>query len=440
MTGTYDEADYLSSAPRGVRQKPAWRRLGLPIAGIVLVCGGTAAAIGLMTDKVYEAETRIELIVPEAADPASMPLAGTRLAKARSSEVASTAVTTAGLLGNSRFLDENPVLDGDGLSQADRQTRAAGAVLRNTGTELDEDGAFATITYRASTPALAADVADALAAAFVEADRQNVAAALGDTREELEELVATVREELELAERSLTSGMTEADILALPASEAELVGGPTSAGSDALSEDARVAISTQIALVRRELDRVEGEIAEGALDRNDPVIRQLLESRGELEAEYRRVTEQFRADYPGAQQLRRQIETIDETLTRESLRLAEDRAQEQAQLTRQEQDLLGQLAELGGEVAARGEAGEGVVDLQAEVQAKRELYSLLLARLALTQDEELPTTARVISPAELPTSPVTPNWYWLIGGAAGIALLLSLALLAWDARRRRLYY
>lgn len=436
MTRTYDEADYLSPAPRGARRRPAWLRLGLPITAIVLVCGGVAAGIGLTTDKLYEAEARVELIVPESADPATMPLDSERIAVARSSAVASTAVGALGLLESPRFLENHPELDSGSMTLAERQTRAAALLLRNTGTSLDEDGGFASITYRSPSPTLAADIADGLAAAFVEADGATVAGALGDSREELEELIATVRTELEEAERALTGDMTEAEILALPAPEAELVAG---SGSDALSEDARVAIATQIALVRGELARVEAEIASGALDESDPIIRDLLESREELEAEYQRVTRQFRADYPGARDLRSRIEAIDATLTRESLRLAEDRAMEQAQLSRQEQDLLGQLAELGGEISSRGAAGEGIGDLQAEVLAKRELYNLLLARLAVAETDERPTTARVISPAELPTRPVTPNWFWLIGGALGVALLLSLLVLAIDSRRRDPY-
>lgn len=436
MNSTFDEADYLSPAPRGQRRRPAWLRLGLPITGIVLACAGIAAGIGLTTERLYEGETRVELIVPESADPATMPLDGERLAAARSAAVASEAISTLNLLENPRFLDAYPQLDASGLTGAELQTRAAALVLRNTGTALDEGGGLASITYRAGSPTLAADIADALAAAFVVTDAQTVAGALGDSREELEELVATVRGELEEAERALTGDMTEADILALPASEAALLGGT---GSDALTEDARVAISTQIALVRGDLARVEAEIAGGALDESDPVIRDLLESRADLDAEYQRVTRQFRADYPAAQDLRRRIEAVDATLTREAMRLAADRAEEQRQLTLQEQDLLGQLAELGGTISARGAAGEGIGDLQAEVLAKRELYNLLLARLAATDADAHPTTARVISPAELPASPVTPDWYLLIGGALGLALLLSLLVLAIDSRRRDPY-
>ncbi len=55
MTGTYDEADYLSTAPRGTRVRPAWLRLGVPIVLIVAVTGGIAAAIGLTTQELYQA-------------------------------------------------------------------------------------------------------------------------------------------------------------------------------------------------------------------------------------------------------------------------------------------------------------------------------------------------------------------------------------------------
>ncbi|MEL1250460.1 GumC family protein [Aurantiacibacter gilvus] len=435
MTGTYDEADYLSPAPRGQRQRPAWVRLGLPVAGIVLVCGGVAAAIGLTTEKIYEAEARVELIVPEGADRAAMPTDSERLVVVRSSAVAGTAVEALDLLDDPRFLDANPALDTGGGAPDERQTRAAAVLLRNSRATLDDNGVFVSVTYRSASPTLAADIADAMAAAFVEADARTVAGALGDSREELEALVAEVRGELEAAERALSGDMTEADILALPASEANLLAG--GAGIDPLTEDARLAIATQIALVRGELARVEAQIAAGTLDERDPVVRDLLESRDELQAEYERVTSQFREDYPAARELREQLDSINANLARERGRMAGDLAEEQRQLTRQEEDLLAQLAELGGAISSRGEAGEGIVDLQADVLAKRQLYDMLLARLAVAETGERPTTARVISPAELPTMPVSPNWYWLTGGALGAALLLSLLVVANDYRRRK---
>lgn len=434
MTGTYDEADYLSPAPGGQRQRPAWLRLGVPIAGIWLLCGGVAAGIGLTTEKVYEAETRVELIVPESADRATMPTDSERLLAVRSSAVAGATVEAMALLDDPRFLDANPALDSSGANAGERQTRAAAALLRNTAATLDDNGVFVSVTYRSASPTLAADIADGIAAAFVEADARTVAGALGDSREELEALVAEVREELEAAERALTGDMSEADILALPASEADLV---TGTGTDPLTEDARLAIATQIALVRGELARVEAEIAAGALDERDPVVRDLLESRDELQTEYDRVTSQFREDYPAARELRGQLDSINANIARERARMAGDLAEEQRQLTRQEEDLLDQLAALGGEIRTDGESGDGIADLQAEVLSKRQLYDMLLARLAVAETGERPTTARIISPAELPTLPVVPNWYWLIGGALGTALLLSLLIVVIGFRRRR---
>ena len=96
MTGTYDEADYLSTAPRGMRVRPAWLRLGVPIMLIVAVAAGVAAVIGLTTQKLYQAEAEVELITPEGfADDATIPLPAERIAAARSSAVATLAVKAA---------------------------------------------------------------------------------------------------------------------------------------------------------------------------------------------------------------------------------------------------------------------------------------------------------------------------------------------------------
>jgi len=167
----------------------------------------------------------VELITPEGfADDATIPLPAERIAAARSSAVATQAVTQAGLLDKPRFLAAHPSLDSAELDLAEKRVRAASILLSGMNTQIDEGGSFATISYRSADPALAADIADALAMAFLPVDAERVAGAMGDTRAELEELVAQVRSELEEAERALAEGLGEADIVALPAPEADLVG------------------------------------------------------------------------------------------------------------------------------------------------------------------------------------------------------------------------
>lgn len=433
MTGTFDEDDYLAPASGGVRIRPVWLRLGLPVVAIFLVAGGIAAAIGLTTENIYQADAQIELMVPEGLAPdASVPAPSRRIDLARSSAVASQAVDDLALLQDARFLTLHPALDTSEADEADLRQRAAAIVLRNMGTGTGDVSSFGNITYRSPDPALAADIANGLAVAFLPADAQQVAGAMGDTRTELQGLVDEIRAELETAERDLAEGMEDADIVALPEEEADLV---TVAGSDAYSAQERQALESQLAQVQERLRRVEADIANGATETDDPVITRLRESRDQLQSEYERITEQFRADYPAALDMREQIDVIDATLAREQVRLAEDRAAEAQQLRIQQTDLLARIETLGYQVAARNTAGLGLGDAQQDITAKQELYNLLVARLAAEEETTLPTTARVIASAVTPSRPVVPNWPILIGAAAGIALLLSL-LVVWLDRRR----
>ncbi|GAA5050944.1 hypothetical protein GCM10023208_10340 [Erythrobacter westpacificensis] len=436
MTGTYDEADYLSTAPRRVRTRPTWLRLGLPVVAIFLVAGGIAAFIGLTTQELFEAEAEVELITPaNLADVGEIPLPGERIAAARSSAVSTRAVTELGLLEDPRFLTVHPALDTGDIDIAERRVRAASLLLQNTRTEIDDGGSIAAIAYRSPDPALAADIANALATAFVPADAERLAGIDGNSRAELEALVAQVRTELEEAERNLAEGMSEADIVALPADEAGLV---TVDGDDALTAEARDALQSQLAFVRSRLDSMEAAIASGAVDSSDPVIAQLRESREGLEQEYDRITQQFREDYPAALDLRERIDVIDATLSREAVRITEERADEARRLRIQESDLRAQIEALGYEVAERGTAGLGLTDLQKDVLEKRELYSLLLGRLATSESRDMPTTSRVIAAAVPPTRPVVPDWRLIIAVSAAVALLLSGLLVARDVRRQRL--
>lgn len=437
MKGFDDDADYLSTAPRSTRPRPAWLRLGIAIVLIFAVTGGIATAIGLSTQKLYEAEAELELITPEGiGEDKPVPLPAERIAAARSAAVATRAVTQAGLLEDARFLAAHPELNRADLGLAERRVRAASILLSSMGTRIRSDSSLAAITYRAADPALAADIADALALAFVPVDAERLAGAMDDSRAELEQLVAEVRSELEEAERKLAEGMSEADIIALPAPEAGIVGNGAAPGEDLLSAQAREALESQLAMVRARLAGVEAAIASGAIDTSDPVIAQLQATRDELEEQYQRVIAQFREDYPAAMNLRERIDVIDAQLARESLRVAESRAAEAEQLRIQEADIRAQIAALDLEAASRGTAGLALDEVQQDILKKRELYNLLLARLAQAQDVELPTTARVIGPALAPTRPVVPDWPLLLGAAAGVALLLSIALIVVDVRRQ----
>ncbi|MFB0611259.1 GumC family protein [Aurantiacibacter poecillastricola] len=438
MTGRYDDADYLSNQPRRVRTRPAWLRIGMPIAGIVLLTGGIAAAIGLTTTRLYESHVELELITPEGlGEDVTIPLPAERIVAARSSEVATHVVSNLSLLDDVRFLSLYPELDTGERADNELRQRAAGILTANMRTELEDGGSFAIIAYRSADPALAANIADGLAAAFLPVDADRLAEAGSETQAELESLLVEIRGELEAAERALAEGMGEADIVALPDTEAELV---TLEGSDAFSAEARQALQSQLALVRARLSGVEAAIASGGLDTEDPVIAQLQDSREDLQAEYDRLTAQFRSDYPAALELRERLDVINATLEREALRQTEERSAQVQRLRLQESDLVAQINALGDEVEARGEAGESLGPLQQDVRAKRELYDLLLARLAAAEGGELPTSARVIAPAEIPTRPVVPDWRLLLGGAAGIALLLSILVVVRDRRRARLAY
>lgn len=355
MTGTFDEDDYLAPASGGVRTRPARLRLGLPVAAIFLVAVGVAAAIGLTTEKVYQADAQIELMLPESLPAgAVVPAPAQRISFARSSAVASRAVDQLALLQDARFLTLHPALDTSGADAADLRQRATAIVLRNMDTGTGEVSSFGNITYRSPDPVLAADIANALAAAFLPADAQQVAVAAGETRAELQGLVDEIRAELEAAERDRAEG---ADIIALPEEEADLV---TVAGNDAYSAQERQALES----VQERLRRVEADITIAATGTDDLVIMRLRESRDQLQSEYERITQQFRADYPAALDMREQIDVIDATLAREQVRLAEDRAAEAQQLRIQQTDLLARIETLGYHVPARNTAGLGLGDAE----------------------------------------------------------------------------
>ncbi|WP_338244545.1 hypothetical protein [Aurantiacibacter hainanensis] len=438
MKGTYDEADYLSNAPRAVRWRPAWLRLGLPIVGIFVAAGGIAAAIGLTSEEIYEAEAEIELITPAGlGEDAALPLPAERIAAARTSAVATQAVVQLRLLDDPAFLTAHPSLDTAQTDPAQLRARAASILLANMDTGIDDGGSIASISYRSPDRFLATRIADGLALAFIPVDAQRMTGVANGSRAELEALVEQVKGELDAAERSLTEGMSEAEIVALPDAEADLLDVD---GSDALSADARRALQSQLEQVRARLDEVEAAILSGELDTSDPVVTQLQERRAGLDAEYQAIVQQFREDYPAAQDLRERMDVIDASLQREAVRQAEDLSAEAQQLRIQESDIRAQLETLGFEVAERGTAGMGLGDVRQDVMEKRELYQLLLARLATADGEELSTTARIIQPAWLPTRPMLPDWRILIGSALAIALLLSILLVFHDRRRQRAAY
>ncbi|APE28553.1 exopolysaccharide biosynthesis protein [Aurantiacibacter gangjinensis] len=389
---------------------------------VVLAIGLTAGIIvAIATRPHISATAQVEFLTPESAQGAELPSPAERALAATSGDVAMRVVDELSLLGNGRFTQGRPQLRDGEVSEIARKAQAAALVIRNTRLDTDGVGPMLRITYEADDAGLAADIANTIASGLVVADAQALAAFADNGRAETEALLARL---------SNAEPQVEA---AVSPDERELLEAPSSDALTDLNNNARATLRQELSTIQQALREIEADIASGEPDAADPEVIRLRRERADLQARYDRLTEQFRPDYPAAQRLREQLDELDEALAREASRSMGTRALNASQLRQRELELSAEIAAL--DVASAPD--DGTRNLSGIDAETRQLQELLEARLAQLDVAEPSESARIVTVAEAPPSPMLWHWLRIIGIALGAALLLCLGMLLLDRRRAR---
>jgi len=293
------------------------------------------------------------------------------------------------------------------------------------------------IAFRDRDPALAREIANVLAEAYVEFNYRNKYGTTELAREFLTKEVAQAQAEIAGLQHKLQEYGDSKKILAV------------SEGSQDISEQALadfnrryVEAKTRYAAAQARFDNAVGAAPESLPEvLNSPLIANLKQQYAEVERKYSQMAERFKEGWPPLMQLRQELEQARLRLDTETRQIATQvQSVAQADYERSQREMGNLEREVNrqkGEVQRVNRDTIEYAGLQSEIESKRKILSDLAARQSQTSASERlkDTTAsniRIVDQAELPEHPVKPNRRLnlalsiLVAGALGVGMALLL--------------
>ena len=412
------ESAHLREYIRVVR-KHAW----LILACFAVIVG--AVAIGTyMQQPVYRAATRA-LIAPEAPRVVNIqevtPLGGdsqeffqTQIQIIRSRPVVQRVMDSLGLLGRKPELA--------------RAADPAETFLQSVSVEPVRNTRLVEIQVEDPDPKLAAEVANALASAYV---HQNLELKLGAARDALTWLTAQVQDlksKVNESELTLQRYREQSGLVAVEEKQSLTTKKLAEFNSNYIDAKAkRLEIETRLAELRRASQQPE-LLESSPVVMNNPLIQRLKGQLVELEVTRSKLLKTFRDKHPEVVKVQSQIDEISQKIREEVGRLALSMESEYNALKARENAMVQAVNQYRDEAQslAKKEIQYGI--LKREADSNQQLYDVLLKRLketGLSQGLDS-SNVRIVEPAVTPIRPVKPRK--MLNLAVGVVLGLGIGL------------
>jgi len=438
-----EESKPILDLPTLVRIAFEWRWLI-----IATVAAGLALAVAatLLTTPRYRASVTLQ-VNPPAVAILDRNDGGSGEAKDNSQDFVATQV---GLLSSSSLAervaqDLNLATNSDFVPmKADPATRlqiAAGKVATNLDVIPPESGDLIRYSYSSESPQLSAQIANAIADAFINSSLQRKYEASAYARNFLERQIAKTRGELENSERQLVQYAQEQGIINTSSGGNDSDG--SSANSDAGSPQGESLIQLNQALSDATAKRIAAQSAYqaalgGGMTSQEATSTQPLQQQlAALEAQYQDKRTYLKPDHPEMVSLRSEIDELQKQIAKDasqvnSARVNSLRADYLAALSA-ERALQGKVAQLKGQVLnLRGRSIQYAI-LQRDVDTNRALYNALLQRYKEVGVAGGVGTSPVsiVDHASVPSAPYKPNLVFnlLIGVTLGFIAGLGIAVI-----------
>ena len=315
--------------------------------------------------------------------------------------------------------------------------RATAEVLAGLEIVPERNSQLVHVSWVSSKPEWAAQVANAIAAAYVEYNIESQFATTDQAQEFLVDQIGKLKAEISTMETDLQQYGELKHILSLD--------GSNNITLAAVKDTAQRRTAAQVRLAESEaVWRAVQQSEPGALTEvlNSNLIARLRQEYAVYEAEYTEKSSRFKDDWPGMHVLKSKLEQAAERLDLEVARIAE---QVRATAKTGYDTALGEVRALdrllvGQEQTAQGLKRDGVefANLSTEVEKKRQTLDALLQRqieMALSSQlkdlESTSTNIRVVEKARAPSAPFSPNpkRNMAIAVLLGLATGLGLAFL-----------
>ncbi|MFZ2492707.1 MAG: polysaccharide biosynthesis tyrosine autokinase [Thermoanaerobaculia bacterium] len=283
------------------------------------------------------------------------------------------------------------------------------------------------------SPKLSADIANAVAEAYIDWNIEAKFLVVGQATRFLTTQLEQLKSEIDEKERQLQAYGRQKDIISTDP-KANI----TLQNLESLNKDYADAVADRVAKEARyyELQTARPEAVADSL--SNGLITQLRNDQAKLEREYAEKLNLYKPDWPAMQQLRAQIEKSKQHLvsvTQETVTKARDVARTEYQMAaRREQSLKAVMAGQKSEAMTLNSNAVEYNNLKTEVDTKRTLLDTLLKRQAETEVTsrlrgERISNVRIVDRALVPTERFRPSYKrnGALGLIAGIALGLGLA-------------
>lgn len=432
---------------RGIIYRQRWL---VATAIVVALLGGLI--VSLLTTPMYEASAKVSVkpygqyvVEGQDTDPGFSPVQiydylATQVEVIKSRSLAQSVVQDLGLAERTDLLGQDiderrtPGMTDEQWLKA--KTELATSIL--TGgvvAEVPSKNWVLTIGFQSDKPALAAEIANAYADAFVRTGSSNTLESSAYAVEYLKGQIEETRTRLAEAEQAANGYARNSGIIIQPSGEAEGGASTTLTASNLASINARVANARAARIEAEQRWRAIQSLPASQLPevQNNPALQSIITERTAKMAQLVELRQRYNDDFPQIQNLLAQVKLLDTQIERSSGDIKATVRNQFLVAQRQEQALEAELASLTGERLVEQDQQVELSVLDREAQALRDQLKSLLDRYnqinsAASLD---PGTITKIDAAMVPTSPFAPNIFKNLAMALvlGVAVGAGLAVL-----------
>ena len=263
---------------------------------------------------------------------------------------------------------------------AAREKAAVNLLMANIEITPVRGSALVIIGYTSFDPEISAQIANAWSEEFIASGLDRRFASTADAREFLEGRLADLRQRLNESERELVQYARNENIITLQSGEEgssasqTLTGANLAALNERLSEATAARISAEADVQALRNQRENPQMVDS------PSLNALSQQRASLQAELGALLVRFEPQYPPAQALQEQIDSINRAIELERSRVARATNAILDSARQRESNLREQVNDLVVSFQEEGRNGIQFGILQREVDTNRELYEGLLQR------------------------------------------------------------
>ena len=347
----------------------------------------------------------------------------------KSRALAERVVERLDLASSERFFNSMEAPNLVEAPESERHAAVVGMVRSNFRVELPTRTRIAELYFTSTDPRISADVANAFANEFIQANLQRKFDSSAYARSFVAEQLEEARARLESSERELNAYAREAGLIRTrdPSNEdAVSAGSMTAASLMQLNQAANVARATRIEAEARWNAESAQPLFSSQTVLASPTVQTLMGRRAQLQAELDAAQRRYLNDHPTVVRLQTELEAVQTSLTRAANEARNSvRANYQAAAAA-EQRLQSQVNTLQGATLAEQDRSVRYNTLAREADTNRSLYDGLLARYRTLNAAAGITASNIaiVDQADPPTSPSSPN----LPRNVAIALLLGAAL------------